>query len=103
MENIYEGKDVYEISPSAEKETVSPESETGVIEKYPAADVGYIDEGGATTKTPAKGLLGVIFSYARRFHIEEHGIERVAEDDRSKQSFFDGFTMWASANFTYVV
>ena len=72
-------------------ETTTPESTEEIVTDDPAIPKG---KGGK--------ILSTIFSYARKFHIEERGIERVPEDQRSNQTFFDGFTMWASANFTYV-
>lgn len=48
----------------------------------------------------SRGWFGSLLQYTRVFRVEERGIERVREEDRVKQSIFDGFTMWASANLT---
>lgn len=48
----------------------------------------------------ANGWFGSLLKYASVLRVEERGIERVREEDRVKQSVFDGFTLWASANFT---
>ncbi|KIW11623.1 hypothetical protein PV08_10925 [Exophiala spinifera] len=47
----------------------------------------------------SKGWFASVLKYASFLRAEERGIERVREDDRVLQSVFDGFTMWASANF----
>ena len=49
----------------------------------------------------SRGWFASLLRYARVLRVEERGIERVKEEDRVKQSTLDGFTMWASANFTY--
>lgn len=48
----------------------------------------------------SKGWFRSVLKYASFLHAEERGIERVREEDRVKQSVLDGYTMWASANFT---
>ena len=48
----------------------------------------------------SKGWFGSLMRRLRVLRVEERGIERVREEDRAKQSPLDGFTMWASANFT---
>jgi hypothetical protein len=50
----------------------------------------------------SRGLFASLLKGASFIRAEERGIERVKEEDRVKQSVLDGFTMWASANFTYV-
>lgn len=48
----------------------------------------------------SKGWFSSVLKYASFLRAEERGIERVREEDRVRQSVLDGFTMWASANFT---
>lgn len=50
----------------------------------------------------SQSWFGSLVRYTRYLRIEERGIERVREEDRYNQSVLTGFTMWASANFTYV-
>jgi hypothetical protein len=48
----------------------------------------------------SKGWFRSLLKYTSFLRAEERGIERVREEDRVKQSVYDGYTMWASANFT---
>lgn len=71
-------------------------AEGSIIEKHRITD--GVDD--LSEVEASRGWFGVLVRYARFFRVEERGIERVKEEDRIRQSPLDGFTMWASANFT---
>ncbi|EXJ90193.1 hypothetical protein A1O1_03292 [Capronia coronata CBS 617.96] len=48
----------------------------------------------------SKGWFSPLLKLVSYLPVEERGIERVLEEDRVKQSIWDGYTVWASANFT---
>ena len=76
---------------------LTPTTDEGtVVEKHRVTD--KIDD--LTEVEASKGWFGSLLKYASFLRAEERGIERVREEDRVKQSVFDGYTMWASANFT---
>lgn len=77
--------------------TVEPhQSEEGVTEKYHVAS--QVDD--LSQVEASKGWFGTVLRYASFLRAEERGIERVKKEDRIKQSVYDGYTVWASANFT---
>lgn len=82
------------ISATDKDQTIAAEG--SIIEKHRITD--RVDD--LSEVEASKGWFGVLVRYARLFRVEERGIERVREEDRIRQSPLDGFTMWASANFT---
>lgn len=50
----------------------------------------------------SKGWFSPLLKAPSYLRVEERGIERAVEEDRVKQSIFDGYTVWAFANFTYI-
>lgn len=82
-------------------EVAAPDHGDGsVLEKHIGKHraFSYVDD--LSEVEASKGLFGSLLRKLRFFRVEERGIERVKEEDRVKQSPLDGFTMWASANFT---
>ena len=74
-------------------------TEGTVVEKHRVTTkVDNLDQVEAST-----GWFSSLVKAASSMRVEERGIERVREEDRVKQSVFDGYTIWASANFTYVM
>jgi hypothetical protein len=87
-----------------QKPTISSEQimdpEKGICEPI-TSNIRRVDDAAAVEAST--GWLGKFVKVATKLRAEERGIERVSEADRSTQSLFDGFTLWASANFTYVL
>lgn len=82
------------IIPAGEGQSVTGKGP--IIEKHRITD--HVDD--LSQVEASRGWFGALVRYAQIVRVEERGIERVKEEDRVKQSSFDGFTMWASANFT---
>ncbi|KAK5198071.1 hypothetical protein LTR92_002316 [Exophiala xenobiotica] len=77
--------------------TLSPTVGEGtIVEKHHVTD--KVDD--LAEVEASRGWFSSLLKYASFLRAEERGIERVREEDRVKQSVFDGYTMWASANFT---
>lgn len=72
----------------------------GVTEKHLEKHhvFGHVDD--LSQVEASRGWFGSLTRLARFLRVEERGIERVREEDRVRQNPIDGFTMWASANFT---
>jgi hypothetical protein len=82
-------------------EATGPEPTEGIVlEKHIGRRHGlsYVDD--LDEVEASRGWFGSLIRRLRFLRVEERGIERVREEDRVKQSPLDGFTMWASANFT---
>jgi hypothetical protein len=82
-------------------DTADPEPTEGIVlEKHIGRrhGVSYVDD--LSEVEASRGWFGSLVRRLRFLRVEERGIERVREEDRVKQSPVDGFTMWASANFT---
>jgi hypothetical protein len=77
--------------------TMNPTTGEGtIVEKHHVTD--KVDD--LAEVEASRGWFSSLLKYASFLRAEERGIERVREEDRVKQSVFDGYTMWASANFT---
>lgn len=80
-------------------------SEVTDLEKHPSevkvsaigSQKSYQDE--YSDVVAYQGIFGGFLKFLDKFHIESRGIERVAPEDRQSQSVWDGFTVWAAANF----
>lgn len=82
-------------------EAAGPNQGEGTVLEKPMGKhhaLSYVDD--LSEIEASKGWFGAVLRYLRFLRVEERGIERVREEDRAKQSPLDGFTMWASANFT---
>lgn len=77
-------------------------AETGAVpytvESEPEKHHGRIDA--LSEVAASEGWFRSLVKGASAVHAEERGIERVKPEDRVKQSIYDGYTMWASANLT---
>jgi hypothetical protein len=80
--------------------TMDPEQALTSESKVTGHAHGYVDD--LSEVEASKGWFGAVVRYTQFLPVEERGIERVKEENRGKQNYFDGFTMWASANFTQV-
>ena len=78
--------------------TIDKDVNGTVLEKHKVKD--QVDD--LSEVEASKGFFGSWVKGISFLRAEERGIERVKEEDRVDQSVLDGFTMWASANFTYV-
>lgn len=88
-------------APDVDVEAAAPEQGNGsVLEKHIRKQhvTSYVDD--LSEVEASKGFFGSLMLKLRFLRVEERGIERVKEEDRVRQSPLDGFTMWASANFT---
>jgi hypothetical protein len=87
-------KQAHASSQTTDPEKAMPEIGTVAVERHGLTDrVDNLSDVQAST-----GWFAGFTKATNLLRAEERGIERVDEADRVDQSFWDGFTMWASAN-----